>query len=65
MEPTALAPPVAYGIAHLPGGLWAQSDTPIYDALERVWLQTGREVPRLHNPGPWRQTGDHDLFRRA
>ncbi|MFB7645614.1 hypothetical protein ACFC0S_31535 [Streptomyces sp. NPDC056084] len=50
MKPTPPAPPVADGIAYLPGGIWLWSDTPIYDALERMWLQTGREVPRLHNP---------------
>ncbi|MBT2452386.1 hypothetical protein J7F03_36105 [Streptomyces sp. ISL-43] len=37
-------------------------ETPIYDAVERLWLQQGREVPR--SPAPWPAHHDVDLFRR-
>lgn len=41
----------------------AASPTPIYDALERLWLQRGREVPNRCGPGQAHDDGD--LFRRA
>ncbi|MGW6708584.1 hypothetical protein ACWGDE_27340 [Streptomyces sp. NPDC054956] len=39
------------------------TETPIYDAVERLWLQQGREVP--HAPAPGQDHRDGDLFHRA
>ncbi|MBT2470024.1 hypothetical protein J7E97_19625 [Streptomyces sp. ISL-66] len=46
-----------------PGGADPPTDTPIYDAVERLWLQHGREVP--HAPAPRPERHDDDLFHRA
>lgn len=39
------------------------TETPIYDAVARLWLQHGREVP--HAPAPRPEVQDDDLFHRA
>ncbi|CAM5301463.1 hypothetical protein SAVIM338S_00451 [Streptomyces avidinii] len=39
------------------------TQTPIYDAVERLWRRHGREVPHAPAPRPARR--DDDLFHRA
>ncbi|MEU9234419.1 hypothetical protein [Streptomyces subrutilus] len=42
-------------------------DTPIYDALERQWLQEGRMVPGADGSARWvrRRPEGRDLFERG
>ncbi|OKK17215.1 hypothetical protein AMK16_20175 [Streptomyces sp. CB00455] len=55
------------GFADLPSARRPPCESPIYDAIERQWLQEGREVPRQQNRARTDRyrTGDGDLFRRA
>ncbi|MER5872332.1 hypothetical protein [Streptomyces sp. NPDC002044] len=50
MQETMFAARAAAGV---PGPLrvsWTESDSPIYDRLEREWVRAGKTVPRP--PGP-------------
>ncbi|MFD3547300.1 hypothetical protein ACFWUW_17130 [Streptomyces sp. NPDC058655] len=55
------------GFAELAAAYWLASESPIYDAIERQWLQEGREVPRQEGlpRGGRHRSGDGDLFHRA
>ncbi|MFE7758353.1 hypothetical protein [Streptomyces sp. NPDC057429] len=65
MEPTALAPPAPARFAQLSGAYWMESDSPIYDAVERLWRYQGREVPRQPAVSGRMPAESPDLFSRA
>ncbi|GGV23221.1 hypothetical protein GCM10010277_02670 [Streptomyces longisporoflavus] len=48
------------------GGGGAPSQSPLYDALVREWLDQGREVPRAPAPrSRWERVDPQDLFHRG
>ncbi|MDX3538997.1 hypothetical protein PV721_32635 [Streptomyces sp. MB09-01] len=67
MEQKTVSPPQWADFARLAQDVRQRSDAPIYDALERLWLTQGREVPR--RPGPSLRgrnpVNPDDLFRRG
>lgn len=44
---------------------WNESDSPIYDRLEREWVLAGRTVPRPPAPAGWDRVERRDRFGRA
>ncbi|MFJ5045487.1 hypothetical protein ACIQH7_10015 [Streptomyces anulatus] len=65
MEPTVSAPPAPNGFARLSGAYWMESDSPIYETVERLWLLQGREVPRQPAVCARVPAENADLFGRA
>ncbi|MEU3064469.1 hypothetical protein AB0P12_15375 [Streptomyces subrutilus] len=67
MQETTFAPP-PQATARVPrplGPAWTESDSPIYDRLEREWLRAGRAVPRPAGPPGRRCEEQGDRFGRA
>lgn len=61
---TTVTPPSPAGFERLPDVYRVGGGCPIYEAVERLWLQQGRAVPRQHvTDVP--ADGHEDLFARA
>ncbi|MFD3679212.1 hypothetical protein [Streptomyces sp. NPDC058613] len=44
---------------------WTESDSPIYDRLEREWVRAGKTVPRPPGPVGWDRVERGERFDRA